>query len=81
MLASFGAFIGLTTLSQIFFMLISIVPGNLYFPNIHVTSHDFIGMQTLIQWAIAYGIIFTGLLSAAYFAVTNFILSKRLNLE
>ncbi|PKM87703.1 MAG: hypothetical protein CVU87_09105 [Firmicutes bacterium HGW-Firmicutes-12] len=81
MLASFGAFIGLTTLSQIFFMLISIVPGNFYFPNIHITSHDFIGMQTLIQLAVAYGIILTGLLCAAYFAVTNFILSKRLNLE
>jgi hypothetical protein len=81
MLASFGAFIGLTTLSQIFFLIISIIPSNFYYPNIHVTSHDFIGMQTLIQLAIAYGIIFTTLLSAAYFAVTNFILSKRLNLE
>lgn len=80
-LASFGAFIGLNTLSQILFMLIGSIPGIAFSSNFHVTSNDFIGMQPIIQLAIVYGIIFAGLLSAAYFAVTNFILSKRLNLE
>ncbi|HBW34772.1 membrane protein [Desulfosporosinus sp. BICA1-9] len=80
MLASFGAFIALSTLSQILFTLIGLIP-EAYFPDIHISSNDFIGMQHLIQWVIAGGIIFTGLLSAAYFAITNFILSKRLNLE
>ncbi|SHI31360.1 hypothetical protein [Desulfosporosinus lacus] len=81
MLASFGAFIVLSTLSQILFKFISLVPGMDYFANIHISSNDFIGMQHAIQWAMALGIIYTGLLCAAYFAVTNFILSKRLNLE
>lgn len=79
-LATFGAFIVLSTLSQILFLLMSFTLGT-YFSNVHVSSHDFISMQPVIQWAIAYGIIFTGLLSAAYFAATNLILSKRLNLE
>lgn len=71
MLASFGAFIVLSTLPQILLMLIT-----------HISfSHDYVGMQSVVPRVIAYGIIFTGLLCAAYFAVTNFILSKRLNLE
>lgn len=81
MLASFGAFIVLSTLSQFLFSFISLAPGISNFPNMHISAHDFVGMQTVIQRAIAYGTLFTGLLCAAYFAVTNFILSKRLNLE
>lgn len=82
MLASFAAFIALSTLSQILFSLISLIPGTAFFPNMHISSpHDFVVLQSVIQLAIAYGIAFTGFLCAAYFAVTNFILSKRLNLE
>lgn len=82
MLASFGAFIILSTLSQFLFILISFIPEGAYFSNINISSYnDFISMQWLIQTVMAYGIIFTGLLSAAFFAVTNLILSKRLNLE
>ena len=79
MLASFGAFILLNTISQILFMLFGSGIANL--SNINFSSNDFMGMQSVIQQVIAYGIVFTGLLGAAYFAVTNFILSKRLNLE
>lgn len=82
MLASFGAFIVLSTLPQILLMLISLIPGTAYFSNIHISSsNDFIGMQSVVQLMIAYGIMFIGLLCAVYFAITNFILSKRLNLE
>lgn len=81
MFASFGAFIILSNLSQVLFMLISMIPGITHLFNINDASHDFIGMLPIIQLIIAYGIIFIGLLSAAYFATTNFILSKRLNLE
>lgn len=80
-LASFGAFIALNTLSQILFTIISHAPGMEYFANLHFSPNDIIGMQQIIQRVIAGGILFTGLISAAYFAVTNFILSKRLNLE
>ncbi|MDR3584473.1 MAG: hypothetical protein P4L59_04020 [Desulfosporosinus sp.] len=81
MLASFGAFILLSTLSHFLFTLISLAPGTAYFLNIHTSSNDSVGRQAVVHRAIAYGIIFTGILCAAYFAVTNFILSKRLNLE
>ena len=81
MLASFGAFIVLNTLSQIIFMLISFAPGFAFFSNIHITSSNFVDMQRVIQLVIGYGIIFTGLICGAYFTITNFILSKRLNLE
>lgn len=82
MLASFGAFILLSTLSQFLFTLIGLIPGIASFPNMHISSpHDFVAVQAVIQRAMAYGIMFTGLLCVAYFTVTNFILSKRLNLE
>lgn len=81
MLASFGAFIVLSTLSQVLYTLISWIPEISNFSNINISAHDFVAMQMLIQRMIAYGITFTGLLCAAYFAVTNFILTKRLNLE
>ncbi|HWQ42674.1 MAG TPA: hypothetical protein VN456_11665 [Desulfosporosinus sp.] len=82
MLASFGAFIVLSTLSKFLFTLISLTPWISNLSNINISSaNDFIGVQAVIQLVIAYGIIFTGLLCAAYFAITNFILSKRMNLE
>ena len=81
MLASFGAFIALTSLSKVLVAIISLTPGINYFSSINISSNDFLGMLPAIQWAFACGIIFTGLLCVIYFAVTNFILSKRLNLE
>lgn len=80
MLASFGAFIVLSTLSKILLMLISMTPLSEFFNN-HISSNDFMSMVQVMHLGIAYGIIFSALISAAYFAVTNFILSKRLNLE
>lgn len=81
MLASFGAFIVLNTLTQIFFILVSLMPGTELFANLHMSPDNLIGMQHILQLALAFGIFYTVLLSAAYFAATNFILSKRLNLE
>lgn len=79
-LASFGAFIVLSTLSHI----ITLLLGNTDFANTYTSiflSNDLISLLQSAQWAIAYTILFEGLLCAAYFAVTNYILSKRLNLE
>lgn len=81
LLASFGAFIVLSTLSQIFYTLIALIHGSTYFPTIHVSAGDFISRQPLIQGLMVYGIISSVLLCAAYFTITNYILSKRLNLE
>ncbi len=80
-LASFGAFIVLNTFSQILFMLFSLIPGNVFFSNIHVTFNNIISVKPVIELGIAYGIVISGLICATYFAATNFILSKRLNLE
>ncbi|KLU60920.1 hypothetical protein CEB3_c28930 [Peptococcaceae bacterium CEB3] len=75
-LASFAGFIVLNTLSQIvgqlFRSLLHIV---------HVNSGNFASTQVLNELAIACAIAFIALLSAAYFALTNHILAKRLNLE
>lgn len=78
-LASFGAFILLNTVTQSLFTLVS--SGFTYFPNMHVTPNDFAALKSIIPLGIGYLIIFTSLLSVAYFAITNIILSKRLNLE
>lgn len=80
-LATFGAFIALSTLSQIFFTLISLSPIGSYFVHHPFSSSSLFGVQTGFHLAVISGIIFNGLLSAAYFAITNTILSKRLNLE
>lgn len=77
-LASFGAFIVLNTLTQIIFMLISLIPGN---TQIHISTSDFVALQSEIQLVLGFGIISTGLLGVGYFAITNLILSKHLNLE
>lgn len=80
-LAAFGAFIALSTLSQIFFTLISLSPIGSYFVHHPFSSSGLFGVQTGFQLAAILGIIFNGVLSAAYFAITNAILGKRLNLE
>ncbi|ODA41037.1 hypothetical protein [Desulfosporosinus sp. BG] len=80
MLATFGAFIALNTLTQIFFKLVSLIPGIAHFYNFSI--HNMAASDSVrYQLVICYGIFFAGLLCAAYLAVTNFILSKRLNLE
>jgi len=81
MLASFGAFITLNVLTQIFLKLASLIQEITHFPNIHIASNDFLGSLSAIHLLICYAIIIIGLLCAAYFAATNYILSKRLNLE
>ena len=84
MLASFGAFIVLSALSKTLLALVSSLPGTDYYSNIniHISSiQDLIVARPVIQLVLAAGIIFTGLAGAAYFAITNYILSKRLNLE
>ncbi len=84
MLASLGGFIVLSTLSHILLTFITLILGNTDFANTYTSiflSDDLISLLQAAQWAIAYTIFFEGLLCAAYFAVTNYILSKRLNLE
>ncbi|AET69917.1 hypothetical protein Desor_4508 [Desulfosporosinus orientis DSM 765] len=80
-LATFGSFIALSTLAQIFFTTVSLSPIGSYFIHQHFSASSLFGVQTGFQLASILGIVFNGLLCAAYFAITNTILSKRLNLE
>lgn len=75
---SFGAFILLNTLSQVLFLPLSLLPDR---PSIHIASDNLVSLQSQLQAVLAIAIICTCLLSAAYFAITNLILSKHLNLE
>lgn len=80
MLASFGAFIVLNTLTHIFFKLVSLIPGiahAYHFSLYNISSPDSVRYQLIICG----GIFLLGILCAAYFTATNFILSKRLNLQ
>ncbi|KLU67393.1 hypothetical protein DEAC_c06050 [Desulfosporosinus acididurans] len=79
-LSSLGAFIGLTTLSQIYLVLAFQVPRIAHFADFslfNITSNKFIQSELIF----ACGFILIAIPCAAYFAVTNYILSRRLNLE
>lgn len=74
-IASVGAFIALSTLTQI---LIAIV-GAVFTVNLHVNDVEIMGpVVHSMMWFI---ILLSSLLTAGYFIITNYILSKRLNLE
>jgi hypothetical protein len=77
---SFGAFIVLNTLSQIYFMIANLIikANHAYHLSIYnISLYDFSNYQFLV-W---YTFVVIGLQCAAYFAATNYILNKRLNLE
>jgi len=77
-LSSLGAFIVLSTVSQIFFAVMSAIFGAINeYGELFVQNN----LQPIIHFTTWYTIVFSGLLSAGYFLVTNYILSKRLNLE
>lgn len=80
-LASLGAFVALNTLSQFLFMLSNLLLPDYFIGNTHISTLDPDSIIMFGELIIFYGILFTGLLSAAYFAVTNYILSKKLNLD
>lgn len=70
-LASLGAYIMLTTVTQIIFAIASAI----------AFTFDLHPQGFLIHLFIWLGILFFGLISAAYFVITNYILSRHLNLE
>lgn len=80
-LISLAAFLVLSAIPQILFSLSGAILGAINFPD-HISLQN--NLQTLepfIHLTAWYSIIFSGLLAAGYFFVTNYILSKRLNLE
>lgn len=79
-LTSLGAFIAINTASQIIMTVVTAI-GSL-FPIPKFTSVGFmIATDPLIQLALWIILILTGLLSAGYFVLANYILSRKLNLE
>lgn len=80
-LASFASFIALTIFEQISNTLISLIPGVMYFSNMPNLTPDLLGAQSFMMLAILYRIILTTFFCIVYFAASNYILSKHLNLE
>lgn len=79
-LTSLGAFIIINTASQIIMTIVTAI-GSL-FPIPKFTSTGFmIATDPLIQFGLWAIMILTGLLSAGYFILANYILSRKLNLE
>lgn len=80
-LASVGAFIALSTLTQILYVIAVFFLNVIRIPQQLYTIQDFRSIQPYIHIVMWLIIISHGLLSSGYFMVTNYILSKRLNLE
>lgn len=94
-LASLGAYLGLSTISQILFMFMSILPGmaglqdryssgNLVSPvgTLRLNGTDNLAaILPTVHGFLWYSILFSALLTVGYFVITNVILGKKLNLE
>ena len=80
-LASLGAFLAFSTVSQILFAIVRPIWATIFMPQPYSTIHDFYAIEPLVHLAIWSGIAFLGVLSAGYFFISSYILSKRLNLE
>ncbi len=81
-LGSLGAFIVVSTVTQILFAVITYMTGDIGLSMVDAnTPNDFFQHQAFLHYTMWFCIIFFGLLSAGYFALTNYILSRRLNLE
>ncbi|MDW7685061.1 MAG: hypothetical protein SCK29_13215 [Bacillota bacterium] len=74
-IASIGAFIALSTVSQILYVVI----GSVLSFSIDLNTIEAIG--PVVHFAMLLIVIFHGVFGAGYFIITNYILSKRLNLE
>lgn len=88
LLVSFGVFVGLSTVSQILFAVMAYIWGNsmlvqgrqiefVEFEAVGVTNEMIMGMHSIMLFVI----LFTGILAAGFYYVTNTILKNRLNLE
>jgi hypothetical protein len=79
-LASLGAFIVINTVTQTIFTIAGIIGGSIPIFR-QIGKQDNFAMDPLFHVVIWLVIIFTGLISAGYFILTNYILSRHLNLE
>ncbi len=80
-LASLGAFIVLNTVSQILFMVAASIPGGMNLEKRISSMNEFFSILPVFHSVMWYCILFFGVLSVGYFALSNYILKKRLNLE
>ncbi len=94
-LASIGAYFGLSTVSQILFMILGIIPvqagimpfsRGLFFGNVQINSLDAAattpaGFIPQFNAVMLFMVGFTLLISVLYYALTHIILTRRLNLE
>lgn len=77
-IASIGAFLVLSTITQIIYAVITVIFSNISF-DVNINSiEDIVPIIHVAIWLI---FLFYGVLSTGYFLISNYILSKRLNLE
>lgn len=81
-MASLGAFLGISTLSQILYFCIIVAVDShelgKYLESLNVGLHTSV---VVFHWAMWFMIGFFALLSVVYFIITDYILNRRLNLE
>lgn len=80
-LASIGAFIALSTITQILFILLARIFSSLHIHDILLDTTNFLNLEVTVHLGIWFAIFAIGLLATGYFVITNYILSNRLNLE
>lgn len=78
LLASFGMYIVITTISQI---LMTIASAIFFNQSIFTPNSNFIPSASLVTGILLLFILYYGAFTAGYFALTNYILKRKLNLE
>lgn len=80
-IASVGAYIGLTTLTQIILVIMGVIISRTpFYSNMGITD-DINIITSAVHFSLWNLIAFFGIITAGYYTITNYILSKRLNLE
>jgi hypothetical protein len=94
-LASLGAYLGLSTISQLLFTFMGLLPGMAGIKDNHIGGNLFNSIGTItfdstdnlaavlpaVHGFLWYSILFSAFLTLGYFILTNVILGKKLNLE
>lgn len=78
LLASFGMYIMLKTISQILMMLSAVIYSNLFLLK---AGNDLVPSVLQVNTLLLLAILYFGAITAGYFILTNYILKKKLNLE
>lgn len=80
-LATVGAFIALSTITQVLFVIVVAAFNAIPIPEHLFVSNNYNAAEPYVHLGMWFIILLTGLPALGYFLVTNYILGRRLNLE